>query len=115
MIIYWKVNSSFKNQVTISLNKEKILMNKLLPIAVLIKKLLEIEFKKEVTFTDSSGYPYLDENNRTMVPLRVTMESAGFVVGYDENLRTAIVITEHNRIEVPIGTNKIYTECRIYC
>lgn len=51
MIIYWKVNNSFKNQVTISLNKEKILMNKLLPIAELIKKLLEIEFKKEAKYT----------------------------------------------------------------
>lgn len=68
---------------------------------------------KEVAFTDSSGYPYLDENNRTMVPLRVTMESAGFVVGYDEDSRTAIVITEHNRIEVPIGTNKVYTNNKL--
>ena len=51
MIIYWKVNNSFKNQVTISLNKEKILMNKLLPIAELIKELLEIEFKKEAKYT----------------------------------------------------------------
>ena len=64
---------------------------------------------KAVNFTDSSGYPYVDENNRTMVPLRVTMESAGFVVGYDTNTHTAIVITEHNRIEVPLETNKIYT------
>lgn len=64
---------------------------------------------KAVTFTDSSGYPYVDENNRTMVPLRATMESAGFVVGYDTKTRTAIVITEHNRIEVPLGTNKVYT------
>jgi hypothetical protein len=64
---------------------------------------------KAVKFTNDSGYPFVDENNRTMVPLRVTMESAGFVVGYDTNARTAIVITEHNRIEVPIGTNKIYT------
>lgn len=63
---------------------------------------------KAVKFTNDSGYPYVDENNRTMVPLRVTMESAGFAVGYDSNAHTAIVITEHNRIEVPIGTNKIY-------
>ena len=64
---------------------------------------------KAVTFTEASGYPYVDENNRTMVPLRVTMESAGFVVGYDTDAHTAIVITENRRIEVPIGTNKIYT------
>lgn len=63
---------------------------------------------KAVIFNDDTGYPYVDENNRTMVPLRVTMESAGFVVGYDGEKQTAIVITEHDRIEVPIGTNIIY-------
>ncbi len=66
-----------------------------------------------VTFTNDTGYPYVDENNRTMVPLRVTMESAGFVVGYDANADTAIVITERSRIEVPIGTNKIYTDNKL--
>lgn len=63
---------------------------------------------KAVQFTDDSGYPYIDENNRTMVPLRITMESAGAAVGYDAANRTAIVITEHDRIEVPIGTNILY-------
>ncbi len=61
-----------------------------------------------VAFTQDSGYPYVDENNRTMVPLRVTMETAGFAVGYDPVKHTAIVIPEHGRIEVPIGTNIIY-------
>lgn len=61
-----------------------------------------------VVFDETTGYPYVDENNRTMVPLRATMESAGFVVGYDTITQTAIIITEYNRIEVPIGTNKVY-------
>lgn len=64
---------------------------------------------KAVSFTNDSGYPFVDENNRTMVPLRATMEAAGFVVGYDMTEKTAIVITENRRIEVPIGTNLIYT------
>lgn len=62
----------------------------------------------KVAFTDSTGYPYVDSNNRTMVPLRITMESAGACVGYDSNKNTAIVITEHDRIEVPIGTDYLY-------
>lgn len=61
-----------------------------------------------VNFTESTGYPYIDENYRTMVPLRITMESAGAAVGYDSEEQTAIVITEHDRIEVPIGTNILY-------
>lgn len=63
---------------------------------------------KAVTFTDDSGYPYVDENSRTMVPLRVTMESAGCAVGYDSASSTAIVISEHDRVEVPIGTDYLY-------
>ncbi len=65
---------------------------------------------KAVSFDENYGYPYVDENNRTMVPLRITMESAGFTVGYDAESRTAIVITDRNRIEVPIGTNKVYVD-----
>ena len=63
---------------------------------------------KSVNFTDSTGSPFLDENGRTMVPLRVTMEAAGAVVGYDAHNKTAIVVTEHCRIEVPIGTDYLY-------
>lgn len=65
---------------------------------------------KLVQYNDSSGYPYVDENNRTMVPLRATMETAGAAIGYDSKNPTAIVITEYNRIEVPIGTNYIYKD-----
>lgn len=61
-----------------------------------------------VEFTSDSGFPYIDHNNRTMVPLRITMEECGAAVGYDTISQTAIVITEHDRIEVPIGTNIIY-------
>jgi hypothetical protein len=43
-----------------------------------------------------------------MVPLRVTMEAAGAVVGWDFEKQTAIVITERGRIEVPIGTDHLY-------
>ena len=63
---------------------------------------------KQVNFTQDSGFPYIDENQRTMVPLRITMESCGAAVGYDVNKQTAIVITEFDRIEVPIGTNYLY-------
>ncbi len=63
---------------------------------------------QSVVFTEDSGYPYIDENYRTMVPLRITMESTGAAVGYDSENQTAIVITQHGRIEVPIGTDYLY-------
>lgn len=61
-----------------------------------------------VKFTSKTGFPYIDKNKRTMVPLRATMESAGLAVGYDKENKVAIVIGEHNRVEVPIGTNEVY-------
>ncbi len=63
---------------------------------------------KKVNFTSDTGYPFVDKNNRTMVPLRITMETAGFAVGYDNSNETAIIITDHDRIEIPVGTNYIY-------
>lgn len=63
---------------------------------------------KAVIFTDDSGRPYIDENGRTMVPLRVTMEAAGAAVGWDQGKQTAIIITEHDRIEVPVGADYLY-------
>lgn len=68
---------------------------------------------KKVNFSSNTGYPFVDKNNRTMVPLRVTMETAGFAVGYDTENETAIVITEHDRIEIPIGTNYIYNNNKL--
>lgn len=64
-----------------------------------------------VNFTADTGYPYIDENNRTMVPLRVTMEAAGCAVGFDNAAKTAIIISPSPflyRVEVPIGTDYIY-------
>lgn len=63
---------------------------------------------KNVGFNSNSGYPYIDENYRTMVPLRITMEATGAAVGYDSAAQTAIVVTEHDRIEVPIGEDYPY-------
>lgn len=36
-----------------------------------------------VSFNDSSGYPFIDSNGRTLVPLRQTMEAAGYTVSWD--------------------------------
>lgn len=72
-----------------------------------------------VNFTADTGYPYIDENNRTMVPLRVTMEAAGCAVGFDNAAKTAIIISPYpfayslSRVEVPIGTDYIYDRTNV--
>ena len=43
---------------------------------------------KEVTFTDAR--PYVDENGRTMVPLRPVADAMGIEVEWDRRTRTAV-------------------------
>lgn len=62
----------------------------------------------DVNFTDDTGHPYVDENNRTQVPLRVTMESAGTAVSWDVENQMAIVEKNGTVIKVPIGENYIF-------
>lgn len=61
-----------------------------------------------VAFNDSTGYPFVDSANRTQVPLRAAMEAYGCSVEWDSYSRTAIVIKDEMKVEVPIGTNYIY-------
>lgn len=61
-----------------------------------------------IVFNDVLGYPFIDQNNRTMVPLRICAEAAGAKVGWDNETNTAIVLTESVRVEVPIGSNILY-------
>jgi len=61
-----------------------------------------------VRFNDDLGYPYIDKNGRTMVPLKASAEAAGAMIGWDSKTRTAIIVTKDVRVEVPIGTNVLY-------
>ena len=60
-----------------------------------------------VNFNGNTGYPYVDENYRTMVPLRITMESAGAEVGWDDASQTASVSMNGTTVQVPIGQRYI--------
>ncbi|QSX05302.1 hypothetical protein JYG23_11535 [Sedimentibacter sp. zth1] len=62
----------------------------------------------KVNFTKHSGYPFVDANNRTMVPLRLTMESIGAKVDWDSANKTAIVTKGETEVKVKIGESYIY-------
>ncbi len=61
----------------------------------------------DVIFTESTGNPYVDENYRTQVPLRVTMERAGADVTWDSEYYTAIIEKKGTVVRVPIGVKYI--------
>jgi len=60
-----------------------------------------------VGFTEQSGSPFVDGSNRTQVPLRITMESFGATVKWDDVTKTAIVEKDGIKVEVPIGQSYI--------
>jgi len=62
---------------------------------------------EDVTFTEEYGIPFIDENNRTQVPLRTALEHFGAEVGWIPERYTATVSYGDKIIEVPIGESYI--------
>ena len=62
----------------------------------------------QVSFDESSGQPFVDENDRTLVPLRRTMESYGCSVAWNQDTHTAWVTLDSDTVVVGIGNNYIF-------
>ncbi|MBQ1472865.1 MAG: copper amine oxidase N-terminal domain-containing protein [Lachnospiraceae bacterium] len=60
---------------------------------------------KFVNWTDAR--PYIDGNNRTMVPLRASMEACGLDVSWDGIKREAMVTDGYTVVKVPIDKRVI--------
>jgi hypothetical protein len=62
---------------------------------------------KYISFNDEYGYPFIDKNNRTQVPFRITLENLGAKVFWEESTRTAIASYNGNIVRIPIGESYI--------
>ncbi len=60
-----------------------------------------------VVFTEGTGAPFIDNNSRTLVPLRITMETYGADVEWNQDTRIAIVKKGDITVEVPLGQKYI--------
>ncbi|HHX24865.1 MAG TPA: copper amine oxidase N-terminal domain-containing protein, partial [Thermoanaerobacterales bacterium] len=58
----------------------------------------------EVSFPDQ--VPYINKDNRTMVPVRFISESLGAKVSWDNDNRMVIIEKENTIIKLKIGENK---------
>ncbi|QIB70047.1 copper amine oxidase N-terminal domain-containing protein [Aminipila butyrica] len=63
-----------------------------------------------VQFTKETGAPYVDANDRTQVPLRITMEKAGATVSWDKDTKTATVEKYGKVVRVPVGAKYILVD-----
>lgn len=61
----------------------------------------------KVEFTEDSGSPFVDENNRTLVPFRKALETYGATVEWNNEDRVAIAIKGDVKVEVPLDKNYI--------
>lgn len=61
----------------------------------------------QVEFSEEMGAPFIDENYRTQVPFRATMEAFGAEVEWDKETRTAIATKDGVEVKVPIGTDTV--------
>jgi hypothetical protein len=61
----------------------------------------------KVEFNEELGFPFIDENSRTQVPFRATLEKYGAEVDWDNESRTAIAAKDEIVVKVPIDENYI--------
>lgn len=61
-----------------------------------------------VNYSSYYGLPFFDDNNRTQVPLRLTLEEFGAIVSWDYESQSAIVKKDGVTVRVPIGETFIY-------
>lgn len=67
---------------------------------------LQIE-DKAVAFTQATGYPFVDANNRTLVPFRAAMEAFGAKVSWAATTQTATAVKGDITVVVTIGQASI--------
>jgi len=61
-----------------------------------------------VEYDEDSGIPFIDENGRTQVPFRKTMEAVGATVSWRADTRVAVAQRDTVVVEVPIDKSHIY-------
>ncbi len=61
----------------------------------------------KVEFSSESGTPFIDQNSRTQVPFRATLEKFGATVDWNNETRVAIATKGDITVEVPIDQNYI--------
>ena len=64
----------------------------------------ELVFSEE----DNLGIPFINEDNRTMIPIRKPLEVIGAEVGYDSINRLVSAVKGNTSIIIPIDENIIY-------
>ncbi|WP_432664987.1 carboxypeptidase regulatory-like domain-containing protein [Wukongibacter baidiensis] len=60
-----------------------------------------------IVFDNSTGYPFIDEDDRTLVPLRKVLEAFGAKVEWDNDKKMVYATKDNNTVYIPANENYI--------
>ncbi len=63
---------------------------------------------KVILFDESTGFPYVTDMGRTMVPLRNCLSSIGCEVDWNQQIQTVISRKGETKVEIPMGKKEIF-------
>jgi hypothetical protein len=65
---------------------------------------------KELVFLEKEGFgvPFVNSDNRTMIPLRKPLETIGAKISYDNTNRVVTAMKDAIKVKIPIDKNIIY-------
>ena len=59
---------------------------------------------------DGMGFPFIDANNRTLVPVRKVLETIGCSVDWDPRAKTVVTRKGNVTVDIPVGVNEIIVD-----
>lgn len=62
---------------------------------------------KDIQFSESTGFPYLSNSGRTMMPLRICLESIGCEIDWNQQTQTVRSSKGSISVEIPVGKKEI--------
>lgn len=62
----------------------------------------------QVTYSNQLGYPFIDESNRTQMPLRACLDTYGAETLWDSDNNMVITVKNDIMLRIPIGQNHIF-------
>lgn len=63
---------------------------------------------KTVVFNEDTGLPYITETGRTMMPIRLCLDSIGCEVIWDGETKTVVTRKGDKEVDIPVGKSEIF-------
>lgn len=70
-------------------------------------------FDEYIQYNENFGFPFIDNNDRTQVPFRITLEYFGAKVDWIPESNTAIAILNDITVKIPIGKPYIFVNDKL--